>query len=930
MYCFRLADERAIIAEKPTYEDELWRIAKVVSFDGQTGSHSLCYCVEWIDPRLAEGSLDVVGLDSSLFDRLLFEDTEVSLVLAVRAYVVLSRDQEQMGPTCHATMMDWSSCLEGVSPTVGSRVEYRSGGSWTVCTLLHVDSSGSYTVVSDNGELVRDVSPRDVRSSKPSTSGQSGRDAWAREDRGSLTRVFPFFPARQRPDRGRPDEATGSSAILKRTWSALALSDSARPIDLTRTATNVALEDRMILGCRIGTTPLNILFDPSAVETPLLHTVTFSLEETSPGLELSTVETLACGLKKLHDRSQKVVQEHHAELFYVVTSVPQASVVSDCKSVSVTKRANAQCLAVDPLNDQATIVSKSMKLSSLASELLCQGLDDTCIKCMEVISEFARHLGSQDSEASNAALSKKLLAELSEPLAVIAGNLPSWCIVAPSYAPRVFSYEARKTLLERKAFGESRSTLKLQESKVNVGRLRHRMASLRARAVELVGEAFSGGAEDPTALQLQADELYGMEEALAARIRASFRSLKWQEHVLQVAKGVVRRDYLLGDAAEVMDQYANETKVSRRRLEVRFQGESGFDAASGSEAGVTRGFYADVAECLVSSEFVAGIYCSSTCSPSLRSLASLAVKSNHDDLTGAQKLPLWIPDMDSTGQVVLPTPRADARSAPGLFPRPIPKYHPQRAAVLEKFRFMGRLFAAAMRDEFMFPLPLSSAFLKLVQGAAESSILTLEDLPRPGFLGGEVFAAAEYVCKALESVDASDPPLSHSDLERRYKEIATDTQFARLALGKAFDCSFEDYFQDRTFVDPLDPSQGEDAAPLCHNGHAKHVTIHNVRQYVAFSLSFMLYDGVVDQAFAFRRGVEDFFPARYLRLFTPDEIQRDVCGVGDTVDSWDESAVRKLFKLDGKRSMRIFGLINGARTHGCIRVVKVEKARQKL
>ena len=38
------------------------------------------------------------------------------------------------------------------------------------------------------------------------------------------------------------------------------------------------------------------------------------------------------------------------------------------------------------------------------------------------------------------------------------------------------------------------------------------MTALRARAVELVGEAFSGGSEDPTALQLQADELYGMEE----------------------------------------------------------------------------------------------------------------------------------------------------------------------------------------------------------------------------------------------------------------------------------------------------------------------------------------------------------------------------------------------------------------------------------
>ena len=77
---------------------------------------------------------------------------------------------------------------------------------------------------------------------------------------------------------------------------------------------------------------------------------------------------------------------------------------------------------------------------------------------------------------------------------------------------RSFSYTSRKALLDRVAFGISRSTLRQQDTKVNVGRLKQRMTSLRARAVELVGEAFSGGAEDPTALQLQADELYGMEE----------------------------------------------------------------------------------------------------------------------------------------------------------------------------------------------------------------------------------------------------------------------------------------------------------------------------------------------------------------------------------------------------------------------------------
>jgi len=135
------------------------------------------------------------------------------------------------------------------------------------------------------------------------------------------------------------------------------------------------------------------------------------------------------------------------------------------------------------------------------------------------------------------------------------------------------------------------------------------MASLRGRAVELVGEAFSGGAEDPTALQLQADELYGMEEALAARVTAAFRAQRWDERSLQCAKAAVRRDMLLSDAAAIMDRYANDSQVCRRRLEVRFDGESGFDAASGDEAGVTRGFYADVAESLLSCDHVSNVFC---------------------------------------------------------------------------------------------------------------------------------------------------------------------------------------------------------------------------------------------------------------------------------------------------------------------------------
>jgi hypothetical protein len=494
-----------------------------------------------------------------------------------------------------------------------------------------------------------------------------------------------------------------------------------------------------------------------------------------------------------------------------------------------------------------------------------------------------------------------------------------------------------------------------QEAKVNVGRLRQRMTSLRARAVELVGEAFSGGAEDPTALQLQADELYGMEEvrfnsfvpkhflfvqfsnspvfiqALAARVRASFRAEGWEEKSLQVAKAVVHRNLLIPDAMSIMDQYSSDASLNKRRLEVRFEGESGFDAASGDEAGVTRGFYADIAEALLSCDVVSGVNPSSTCMVGLEPVSN--------DLTSSYRangrpcrLPLWIPEFDSSGQVIIPTPRAAPTSALGIYPRPLSTSHPQYQDVVKIFRFMGRLFAAAMRDGFMFPLPLSTVFLRLVQcgsplyrkpweiaavdgstdrnplmrviegGASERScsVLDNEDLPRPGFLGGEVFAVEFHICQELDRIDHADPPFSKMEIEQKYRRIASDKSFAKVALGKKYECSFEDYFQDRTFVDPLDPTQGIDAYALCPNGHNKSVTIHNIREWVSLAKVFMLHDGVVGQAAAFRAGVDDFFSSDFLRLFTPEELQSDVCGVGDNVDSWDEESILKLLKLDGK------------------------------
>lgn len=854
--------------------------------------------------------------------------------------------------------------------TLGSSPGQREGMSF----VLVSDSGEVHCGVRSNQIRGIDVDEGSGDDGSPDT-----ETSLARDSRGQISRAFPFLTVRRQISENQRSESSGSSrpspkvGVLKRSWSALAPIESMCPVELDLSAGPApSLVKRpsgiggVVWRCSLGK-EVDIFAERAVVELPPRVRVKFSSSMSHKALDIVSPDdtTLISLLWQLHRRGerQRFGDQSHS-LYYSVSfesgksfdqdenlPVPFAAAPNnkaDWKEMlsgyDVAAVAKLKSTAVGILADQKELErsvswphheNRSRKLTHLTSYSsddegtyrgLCDGLDEICVQCLEIIrllsevsdnpAEPKDKKGSSTTIFENAGLSKKLTEQLEDPLVVVGGAIPEWCFVAPSFAPRAFSYESRQILLQHAAFGVSRSALRQQESKVNVGSLRQRMASLRARAVELVGEAFSGGAEDPTALQLQADELYGMEEALASRVKAAFRAERWEEHSLQVAKAAVHRDLLISDAGSVMSQYAKDDRICRRRLEVRFDGESGFDAASGDEAGVTRGFYADVAEALLSFDVVAGVnYCAPVCPDVASAPLDRVMPASLKSQGLPCRIPLWIPDVDASGQVIIPTPRADPQSGLGVFPRPLSSQHPQMGDVLVQFQLIGRLFASAMRDGFMFPLPLSSALLKLVQygrnisneaGASGSGqtinrgiLLTVNDLPRPGFLGGEVYAAHLHICQALDRVDELDPPLKRSVLERRYKEIATDKDFARVALGKTYDCSFEDYFQDRTFVDPLDPTQGPEAAPLCPNGHRKSVTIHNIREWVSLAKDFILHDGVIAQALAFRRGVGDFFSADYLRLFTPEELQSDVCGVGDNVDTWDEPAIRKLFKLDG-------------------------------
>ena len=186
---------------------------------------------------------------------------------------------------------------------------------------------------------------------------------------------------------------------------------------------------------------------------------------------------------------------------------------------------------------------------------------------------------------------------------------------------------------------------------------------------------------------------------------------------LQSAKGIVRREKLLKDATFIMNAYASDAAARRRRLEIQYAGESGFDASSGEQAGVTRGFYADVArEVMLVGEGDDKEKSANAPQVVMRTMSALGKPRFSPQ-------PLWIADTDPSGVTVIPTPRANPNSLPGLFPRPIHSSHPDFTRVCTTFRMLGRLFSSALRDGFLIPLPLSLEFIKLVQSA--------EDFPVP-------------------------------------------------------------------------------------------------------------------------------------------------------------------------------------------------------
>lgn len=141
------------------------------------------------------------------------------------------------------------------------------------------------------------------------------------------------------------------------------------------------------------------------------------------------------------------------------------------------------------------------------------------------------------------------------------------------------------------------------------------------------------------------------------------------------------------------------------------------------------------------------------------------------------------------------------RHSGALFPLPLPATAPpgRVAAVCARFRFLGRLMAAACRDGFIVPLPLSMHFLHLARGGS----LSYAALPPPTEAGGRLSAYAAVVSR-LAQYDAACAAGQISEMERlsRY-ELEAEAEFGQSKLGMSMPLSLRGALDLEAFVCPL-------------------------------------------------------------------------------------------------------------------------------
>jgi len=214
----------------------------------------------------------------------------------------------------------------------------------------------------------------------------------------------------------------------------------------------------------------------------------------------------------------------------------------------------------------------------------------------------------------------------------------------------------------------------------------------------------------------------------------------------------------------------------------------------------------------------------------------------------------------------------------GLFPRPQKKGSAQSEAACERFRFLGRLMAVALRDGFQMPLPLCREFFAAVLGEE----LWLDALPQPDdgwsfdFLG----AAARFAAH-LRKLTAGQTQNDRREVWRKeadkegwvgeYLESGSKTHSLseRLSFNAHLRQAREEFFAPITFDFGDDPECADSDRPL---------DIDCLEEFIERTARWRLKDGILPQINAFKQGVMDLCTSSAIWAFDSDELRVLFCG----------------------------------------------------
>uniref|UniRef100_A0A7S4P489 HECT-type E3 ubiquitin transferase n=1 Tax=Guillardia theta TaxID=55529 RepID=A0A7S4P489_GUITH len=207
----------------------------------------------------------------------------------------------------------------------------------------------------------------------------------------------------------------------------------------------------------------------------------------------------------------------------------------------------------------------------------------------------------------------------------------------------------------------------------------------------------------------------------------------------------------------------------------------------------------------------------------------------------------------------------------GLFPAPLQPAN--ESATLPCFLFLGRLMGKALLDQRNLDLPLSPAFFKKMVGQE----LTFQDL---ALIDPKLYQTLMKMKEAIKQRETN--PSS---------EMTIDA------------CRIEDLCLDMT-------CPGYPDVLLHPEGNNVSVTDANLHEYVEAVVQKVMGEGVEKQFEQFKKGFDEVFPMRHLRVFSPEELELHVRG---DQERWDAETLRASIQPDhgySEASLPVLWLIN--------------------